>query len=324
MTTQLPSLYAPVLDDLARVKQGLKDLAVEANYPVLADMLDHILDTPGKVIRPAVTMLASHFGPEGRDNPLLMARAVELLHIATLIHDDTVDRSSLRRGKATIHSLWGEKVAVLVGDYVFALSATCVCDTGNVRVIRRFAETIMELSSGELMEYMAARDWTVTREQYLERIYRKTASLFQTATESGAVLSRAGEDVVQAMREYGYNLGMAFQVMDDILDIEGDAEEVGKPVGSDLLQGTLTLPAILLLERQPKDNPIEALFQGTEPDRNLERAVALIRESSIMRDSFGVAGEFSAKAIAALDLLPDNETRRCMAGLAQYAVQRRV
>lgn len=324
MSNQLLSLYAPVLEDLEKVKDGLKAMAIEADYAVLADMLDHVLDTPGKVIRPAVTMLASQFGPEGQGNALYMARAVELLHIATLIHDDTVDRSSLRRGKATIHSLWGEKVAVLVGDYVFALSATCVCDTNNVRVIRRFAETIMELSSGELMEYMASRDWQVTREQYLERTYRKTASLFRTATESGAVLSGVGEDIVKALSDYGYNLGMAFQVMDDILDIEGDAEEVGKPVGSDLLQGTLTLPAILLIERQPGNNPIEALFNGVDPDINLERTVSLIRDSSIMQDSYGLAGEFAEKAIRSLDVLPDNETRRCMAGLAHYAVQRRV
>ena len=185
-----------------------------------------------------------------------MATAVELLHIATLIHDDTIDNSDLRHGKATVSSNWGKNVAVLLGDYVFATSATFVCDTNNVRVIRRCSETIMELSSGELSEISDAFKWNITMESYLKRIYNKTASLFSTAAESGSVLSGAPETQNQALKSYGYNLGMSYQIIDDILDFEGEEKEVGKPVGNDLIQGTMTLPSILLVQQHPENNPV--------------------------------------------------------------------
>ena len=151
-------------------------------------------------------------------------------------------------------------MAVLLGDYLFATSATFVCDTGVVRVIRRFSETIMELASGQLIEFFTTFDPTKARKLYNERIYRKTASLFCTSAESGAILSDAPEHEVTALRQYGYNIGMAFQIVDDLLDVQGDASEIGKPVGNDLLQGVLTLPAIMLMERYPNDHPIDALF----------------------------------------------------------------
>ena len=157
-----------------------------------------------------------------------------------------------------------------MGDYLFATSATFVCDTKNVRVIRRFSETIMELSRGELSEIFAAYNFTADRDPYWKRIYEKTASLFSTAAESGAVLSGGPESLVQSLKTYGHNLGMAFQIVDDILDFQGTEEEIGKPVGSDLRQGTLTLPTILLMERYPDDNPVEKLFAaggtGGEPE----------------------------------------------------------
>ena len=205
-------------------------------------------------MRPAVTLLAAQFHPHDPARPILMASAVELLHLATLIHDDTVDNSPVRRGRATVSSTWSPHVAVLFGDYVFATSATFVCDTQNIRVIRRFSETIMELASGQLMEYFTAFDAAQARDLYNDRIYRKTASLFCTASESGAVLGDAPEHEVQALRDYGYNIGMAFQVGDDLLDFQGDASNLGKPVGSDLLNGVLTLPTIMLMERYPEDN----------------------------------------------------------------------
>lgn len=320
---QAQTIYQPILADLAQVRENVKALAGTAAFPFQERALEHVLDTQGKGIRPAVTLLASRFYPHGGDLPIRMASAVELLHIATLIHDDTVDASEVRRGKPTLNNLWGPRVAVLVGDYLFAASAVAVTDTRNIRVVRRFAETIMDLSTGELMEYLQSGDWTVTREQYLDCIYRKTASLFRTAAEAGALLSGAPEEVVQAFVEYGTSLGLAFQVMDDILDYEGNAQEVGKPVGSDLLHGTLTLPAILLLERVREDNPIVAMFQDGDADGNLKRAVEMIRNSSIIPDVYEMAFEYSRKAIAALSILPDNENRRSLEALAHYAVERR-
>jgi geranylgeranyl pyrophosphate synthase len=248
---------------------------------------------------------------------------VELLHLATLIHDDTVDNSPLRRGRATVSNTWSPHVAVLFGDYVFATSATFVCDTQNIRVIRRFSETIMELASGQLMEYFAAFDPSQARDIYNDRIYRKTASLFCTASESGAVLGEAPEKEVQALREYGYNIGMAFQVQDDLLDFKGDPSDLGKPVGSDLLNGVLTLPTIMLLERYPNDDLVQSLFSDRSNDAKLQKVVEVIKDSTILTDCEEVVQDYSHKACEALQTLPDCEAKRSLLDLADYITARR-
>ena len=204
----LAYIHSPVLQGLERVKISLRDM-VNHKSPFLAQLLDHALETKGKRVRPTLTLLAAGFHPNDGKRAETMATAVELLHIASLIHDDTVDQSEVRRGRATISKLWGGNAAVVLGDYLFATSATYVCDTGNIRVIRRFAETIKELSSGEMEEMVVRYDAGQSREQYFTRIYEKTASLFTTATESGAVLSDAPESTVKLLRDYGYSLGMA-------------------------------------------------------------------------------------------------------------------
>jgi len=182
---RLLSLYQDIQPELLRVEENLGAIGRETpDFP--QELLSHAISNRGKRIRPALTVLSSKFHPNDGEMPVRMATAVEMLHVATLVHDDTVDHADVRHGMVTLSSLLGENAAVLVGDYLFAMSATWVCDTYNVRVIRRFAETIMELASGQLMERLAARDWRVTREQYWRRLYNKTASLFLTAAEAGA------------------------------------------------------------------------------------------------------------------------------------------
>ena len=318
---QAASIYAPIKDRLARVEDRLRGLS-DTDAPYLGELLDYVLVNGGKRIRPAITLLASDFYPHRPENPITMASAVELLHVATLIHDDTVDNSDLRRGKATVSNLWGQHVAVLFGDYVFATSATFVCDTGNIGVIRRFSETIMDLASGQLVEYFSAFDAEQARRLYDERIYRKTASLFRTAAETGAILGEAPEPQVQALRTYGHNIGMAFQIVDDLLDVEGDAAELGKPVGNDLLQGVLTLPSIMLMERCPDDNPIEKLFRDTEQDGQLQRALEMINNSTIIDDCNAVIRQYCGTASASLDILPDCPARRSLLELSNYISDR--
>ena len=323
-----PRFYELIREDLAKVEARLRGLP-HVDFPELGSLLTHVYHAQGKRMRPAVTILASRLHPGPTDTPIIMSVAVELLHIATLIHDDTVDKATERRGRATISSAWGPEVAILVGDYVFASSATHVCDTGDIRVIRRFSETIMELSTGELMERMAANDWRQTRQQYEQRIYNKTASLFATSAESGAVLSGAPEAQVQALKQYGINLGMAFQVVDDILDFEATEAELGKPVGNDLAQGTLTLPAILLLERLPQGglpqkNPIIDLFAGKEPEENRRRALEMVHASTAIPDSYAVAADYCRRAIQSLAAVPDSPYKEALVEIADYALGRRV
>ena len=318
----LDQVYEPVQDGLGRVKESLRGL-VKDRPPFLGELLEYVLETKGKRIRPALTLLASSFHPNDGRNAEIMAAAVELLHIASLIHDDTVDNSDTRRGRATISSLWGGNAAVLLGDFVFATSATYVCDTGNIRVIRRFSETIMELASGELTEMSGAYDSGQSREQYLERIYDKTGSLFTTAAEAGAVLSGAPESAVQAFREYGYNIGMAFQIIDDILDFDGSREEIGKPVGNDLSQGILTLPAIMVMERYPQDEVVQSLFRKPGDSESLHRVLEVVGGSSIMEDSYGVANEYCQKALVCLQGLEPNPARDSLEKLVSYVAKRR-
>ncbi len=315
-------IYEPIQAQIVRVEERLRALAPEG-HPALLDLLKHVTASSGKRMRPAITLLASRFHPNDGELPIIMAAAVELLHIASLVHDDMVDNASVRRGLATISSLWGRDVAVQLGDYVFATSAVFVCDTNNIRVIRRFSETIKDLATGELIEGFGTFQWDHTYEQYKERIYSKTASLFRTAAESGAILSGAPEKTIQALSRYGYSLGMAFQVVDDILDFDGTQEEVGKPVGHDLLQGVMTLPSMLLLQRYPDNNPVIGLFRGEDPERNNLQALEMIHNSTIIEDSYAVARDFSDDAASALEHMPDIEERQSLRALASYVLERR-
>ena len=316
------SIYAPVQDGLAQVEDKLRSLA-ETETSTVQPLLKYVTAAGGKRVRPAITLLAAQFHPHDPARPILMASAVELLHLATLIHDDTVDNAPLRRGRATVSNTWTPQVAVLLGDYVFATSATFVCDTQNIRVIRRFSETIMELASGQMMEYFTAFDASQARDLYNDRIYRKTASLFCTASESGAVLGEATEDEVQALRDYGYNIGMAFQVADDLLDFQGDASNLGKPVGSDLLNGVLTLPTIMLMERYPNDDLVQSLFQDRSNDAKLQKVVEVINNSTILTDCEQVVQDDSDQARQALQALPDCDPKRSLIDLADYLIARR-
>ena len=314
----------PVREGLERVNQHLAGVAGAARIPADTAMLQHAVVSGGKKLRPTLTLLAGSFHPGHEDALVTMGAAVELLHIATLIHDDTVDKADTRRGRATVGNLWGPDVAVLVGDYVFATSATFVCDTGNIRVVRRFSETIMELAQGELAERFAAHNWEQTIDDYNARIYDKTATLFCTAAESGGVLSHAPEDETQALYQYGYNLGMAFQVMDDVLDLAGTEEELGKPVGNDLLQGTLTLPVLRFAERYPHEPALVKVREGSREPQDLAALVAVVRESDAIAEAFAVMEGYRDQALAALRRLPATRERASLEALVAYATDRRV
>lgn len=320
---QVQSMYAPVLGGLERVAGNLQRIAAEAGRLPDPSLLAHAVSTGGKKVRPALTLLAAQFHAHEGDAVVTMATAVELLHIATLIHDDMVDKAALRRGRVTVSSQWGPDVAVLLGDYVFAVSATYVCDTGNIRVVRRFSETIMELASGQMAERFNSFNWDGTVADYSHRIYNKTASLFCTAAESGAVLSGAPEPVSQALKTFGRNIGMAFQVMDDVLDFQGTEEELGKPVGNDLLQGTLTLPALLYVESHPDDAALGRLRAGSRSPEDMQTLVNNVRASSAPADALRVMEGYREEARRSLAGLPSGRARDSLNALADYVTHRR-
>jgi heptaprenyl diphosphate synthase/octaprenyl-diphosphate synthase len=315
-------IYGPVQDDLARVEATLESLK-SADFPFLANALDHVLSAGGKRIRPAIALLAGKFQRYDLDLLVPLAASIELLHSATLVHDDVIDAAPTRRGRATANSLFDNAATVMVGDYMFAHAAELVARTGNIDVIRLFARTLMRMATGELHQDMSAYAYGQSTREYFNRIAGKTASLFATAAEGGAMISGARREWVDAMRVYGENLGMAFQIVDDILDFSGDEAEMGKPAGSDLMQGTLTLPALLLIDRYPDDNPVKRYFAGRRSAESLRRALQMIRGSDILDESFGVAVDFRDRALSAIDVLPTSEPKETLIDVAYWVTTRR-
>jgi octaprenyl-diphosphate synthase len=315
----LSQIYAPIQADLDKVRDTLKSIS-HVDFAWLADQLHHVVKEAGKGIRPALTLLSGKSERYELTYLLPMAVSVELMHTATLVHDDAIDKSSTRRGQATINSIWGDEIAILMGDYLFAKAGEFVADTQTPRVIKLFSQTLGTISSGEIVQFRAAFNPDQTREDYFHRIYGKTASLFSLSTQSGAILGRTAEESVAVMKEYGDNLGIAFQIVDDILDFTSTKEVLGKPVGSDLMQGTLTLPAMFLLERYPDDNPIRKLFE-TRDNTYVARAIEMVLNSSIIADCYEVAKKYSQRACHNLDSFPGLSSRQSLLDLAEYVIR---
>ena len=321
---KLTDIYQPVEEDLAAVQAELQ-LISQVENPWLNNLLEYSLKGGGKKIRPILTLLSGKPYSYSIDKLMPMAMAVELMHMATLVHDDTIDNSTVRWGRPTINKLWGTEQAVLLGDYLFAQAGELVGRTDNLYVIKLLSRTLMIITSGEIAQSHSAFNLDQTREHYLHRIASKTAALFILATESGAILCGAPNDGAKTMREYGRNLGIAFQIVDDILDFIGTEEEMGKPVGSDLSQGTLTLPAMLLLERFPgEDNPVRKLFQAEGGSQYITQAIEQVRNSPIIEECFKLAAEYCDRACQQLKRLPDSESRRSLYELAEFIINRRV
>ena len=318
---ELSKICEPVQEELDEVEVRLR-LISNVDFGHLSELLDYSLKGTGKRIRPVLTLLSGKFYDYNLDYLLPMATAVEVMHNATLVHDDAIDNSSVRRGRPTINTLWGVEKAVLLGDYLFAEAGALTATTENNRVIKRFADTLRTISSGEINQAYNAFNLNQSRQEYIERIAKKTASLFTMSTESGAVLSQAPEESVQILMAYAYNLGIAFQIVDDILDFTGTEEELGKPMGSDLAQGTLTLPAMLLLKHYPENNPVQRLFESRVEDDNISKAIEMVRNSSIIQECYQVASDYCTKACHDLEQLPDNDSRKSLLDLADFITSR--
>ena len=318
------SIYGPVTDDLRLVEDTLDRVKHVENFPALSKMLGHVLGGGGKRLRPAIALLAGKFGDYKPELHVPLAASIELLHTATLVHDDVIDASPSRRGRATANELFNNSAAVMLGDYMFAHSAELISRTDNTHVVRLFAHTIMAIAGGELHQDMSAYDYGQDTMQYFGRIEGKTASLFATSAEGGAMVAGCTPEEREALRAYGLNIGMAFQVVDDILDFAGDEEEMGKPIGSDLMQGTLTLPSLLLMERYPKANPVQKAFKSKKPKPELvAQAVRMVLDSDILNETYNVARDFRDRAVEQLRALPDTAARDALEDIAGYVLERR-
>lgn len=330
------TILQPVQSGLSRVEQKMKTTDSSLFAP-LSDAFVDLIGSGGKRLRPALALLTSQLNPAKQDEDthqrvLSIAAAVEMLHTATLVHDDVIDEALLRRGAPTLNASWSKGATVLAGNYMFAQAAHFAAETDNMRVIHIFSDTLNVIVNGELQQIFARYNYGQERQEYYDRIYAKTASLFSAATESAALIVDLPDELVQQMKEFGYHLGMAFQIMDDILDFTGDERSLGKPAGSDLRQGTLTLPFFYFLQRQPTPDAVFNTLKAARAESGgsdesawngaVDAIVEQVRSSGAVAAARQEADDFLAKARANLTDLPDVPARRSMLALCDFVVQR--
>jgi geranylgeranyl pyrophosphate synthase len=320
LTTQ--TFLSPVQDGILRVEERMRSQA-EGYYPEISAALNLLLQSGGKRIRPAITLLATRMLGGDEDVSVTLATAIELLHTATLVHDDLIDNSLLRRGSPTLNSQWSPGATVLTGDFVFARAAKMAAETNSVEVMKLFAQTLTIIVNGEITQLFSDR-CVVDREGYFRRIYAKTASLFETSAASAAILSGSDAWIIEALGKFGYHVGIAFQIIDDVLDFTGEQGTLGKPVGSDLRQGLITLPTIIYHDTHPDDPRIRRLFEENCKSSNgwFEPLVKTISDSEAISKANQVACDYVQKGIDYLHKLPETPERSSLEELAEYIVAR--
>ena len=311
----------PVQELLPRVETRMHEIA-NTYHQDLHEALVHILASGGKRIRPVVNLLIGGALGAEVDRLVTSAAAIEMLHTATLVHDDLIDGSLLRRGMPTLNASWTPAKTVLTGDLIFSYAAVLAAETDSVRVMHLFADTLATIVNGEITQQFNSQG-PASKEDYYRRIHAKTASLFEAAATAAAYLSPVDEDIIDAVRRYGYEIGMAFQIVDDVIDFAGNQDMVGKPIGSDLRQGLITLPALYYFEQNSEDISIAAAINGeTLNGADLEKLVKAIRESNAIEESMKRAGEFVERSLTFLHVLPDVVEKRALEELASYVVNR--
>jgi len=316
------SFLIPVQEDIQAVEDLMRAQA-QGRHPDLRAALDVLLSSGGKRIRPTVTLLVGKMLGAEYQRLVTLAAAIELLHSATLVHDDLIDGSLLRRGMPTLNSQWSPGATVLSGDFLFASAAKLASDTNSISAMSLFAHTLTVIVNGEITQLFNSR-CQVDREDYYRRIYAKTASLFETSATTAALISEVEPAKVEVLRQFGYQIGMAFQIVDDILDFTGEQDTLGKPVGSDLRQGLVTLPAIYYVEQHTEDPDAQALREGRciNSDSQMVRLVQSIRNSDAIKLAQHEAEQFIDRAIESLRILPELPERHYLEDLANYIVSR--
>ncbi len=318
----IQAIRSPVLADLDAVNELI--VANLASDVGLVENIGHyIVEAGGKRLRPLLALLsAKACGYEGEDH-IKFAAVVEFIHTATLLHDDVVDLSALRRGRPTANAEFGNAPSVLVGDFIYSRAFQLMVKIGNMDIMRDMATTTNEIAAGEVLQLVKAGDPTTSEADYLDVIQRKTAILFGSACYGGAVLSACPEELAAGLADYGNNIGIAFQIIDDVLDYEGDPAVMGKNVGDDLSEGKPTLPLIHVL-RQGTDQQREIVTHAIREKtaENLGGVVEAVRRNGSLDYARELATNYQARALSALEALPDSDSRDALYGIAELALVR--
>ncbi len=319
------SLAALVADDLQAVNRLILD-RMQSPVALIPQLAGHIIAAGGKRLRPMLTLASSQLcGYQGRRH-ICLAACVEFIHTATLLHDDVVDQSNLRRGLSTANALWGNQPSVLVGDFLFSRAFQLMVADGSLKVLEILSDASAVIAEGEVQQLMTANDIRTTEEEYLQVVSAKTAALFSAACQIGAVVADrpAAEEI--ALKEYGRNFGIAFQLVDDVLDFSARQADLGKTVGDDFREGKITLPVILAVRRGDMAERAfwrRCLEELEQTDEDLERAIALMNRHGALSDSMALARQYAANARAALSVFPDSVVRREIIELIDFCVERR-
>jgi geranylgeranyl pyrophosphate synthase len=317
------TFLSPVQEEIKLVEERMRSQADESHADLRA-ALDHLMSAGGKRVRPTLSLLVGNMLGAPLEKTVTLGAAVELLHTATLVHDDLIDGSLLRRGMATLNARWSPPATVLTGDFLFARAAKLAAETDHLPLMKLFSETLAVIVNGELTQMFTSHG-LINRDNYYKRIYAKTASLFEMTSRAAAMVSPVDETVIEAMRDFGYQIGMAFQIVDDILDFNGEQSAVGKPLGSDLHNGLVTLPAIYYAEANPNDPDIQSLPNGGwTHTENMNRLVENIRASDSSKQAMREAEQHVDRALASLKTMEPCAERDALENLAKYIVDRKV
>ena len=322
----------PTLDAmLSLTAQGMNSVnsvildRMQSEIPLIPALAGHLISGGGKRLRPMLTLAGAELVGYQGDRHYKLAAAVEFIHTATLLHDDVVDGSELRRGKAAANIIFGNPATVLVGDFLFSRAFELMTEDGSLRVLKILSHASAVIAEGEVSQLTAQRQIETSEERYLQIIGAKTAALFAAASQISAVVAECEAEKERALESYGHNLGIAFQLVDDAIDYDSDAAEMGKDQGDDFREGKMTLPVILAYSRGDEEERAfwkDAIIGHRSSDEDLAHAIALIRKHGALEDTRERARHYAQRAVDAISIFPDSRARQAMAEAAQFAVAR--
>lgn len=318
---QPQAFYRAVADDFSAV-DGIIKQQLTSNVPLVSKIGDYITSAGGKRLRPLLVLLCGKaLGREG-DDLRLLAATIEFLHTATLLHDDVVDMSSLRRGRPTVNEQWNNPSSVLVGDFIYSRAFQILVTLGSMKIMEIIADTTNRIAEGEVLQLISKNNPNPTEQNYMQVIQNKTAILFQAAGQCGAILSNASDEEELALTRFGMHMGTAFQLIDDVLDYAGDSESLGKNIGDDLAEGKPTLPLIYALEHGSAEQAElikQALADEQLQDEKLNKVIKIVQECGALDYARKLAKSESDQALAYLDVLPPSEYRDALTAMVNFS-----
>lgn len=314
-------MFSLIKEDLKKIEQELFHEVSEANE-YLNDPALHLLRAGGKRLRPAFALLSAKLGEYNYEKVKPLAMALELIHMATLVHDDVVDNSFLRRGLPTVKANWGNKISIHIGDRIFAKSLLLIDACKNSYVAKVLADVSVKMTTGEIQQLNSTNQISSSLKEYLVKIRRKTALLLSASCELGGVMANVSPEVIKALRIYGLYVGMAFQIIDDILDFTADEKVLGKPVGSDLRQGLITLPVLLALKNDKKNTLWNDLLNLSDDNSKIDRIIDEIKALGGISEAYSWAKNYIKKAVTAFNFVPNSPVKDTFIEIAEFIVAR--